>query len=305
MQDKFDVIVKAVNDFIPQEFKHECKVIVQEVKKTNDTTWHGIMIRYPNRNVFPTLYLEDLAKLLDEGMPLDDLVSYVFATSLLDSPNPKLPEYDFSFDSIKDSLTCSVVEGNRNNEQIDGLVHKATRLGFDLVAYIIEDDGHGGLMRLPITKELAKGYGYNEEEILSVALHNTMKRFEPCLLSLLRISCDKGRRDFSHARLYSKDFVFEKDDGLYVLTNQECFFGATVLFYPELIEKLAEVFEEDFYVIPSSLHETILVKESISPSIEDLHNMVRSVNRDIVAPKDVLSDRVFKYDAKQGELIAV
>ena len=65
----------------------------------------------------------------------------------------------------------------------------------------------------------------------------------------------------------------------------------------EIAEKLG-----DFYVLPSSIHEVMIVPKSTGRSLEELELMVRSVNSSEVEPDEVLSDHVYEYDAKEHEL---
>ena len=58
----------------------------------------------------------------------------------------------------------------------------------------------------------------------------------------------------------------------------------------------------NFYVIPSSVHECLLVPENSRVSPEELCDMVSEVNRTVVSEDEVLSDSVYHCDAKTLEL---
>ena len=77
----------------------------------------------------------------------------------------------------------------------------------------------------------------------------------------------------------------------------ECF-GASVLAYEGVTEQIREMYGGDYFILPSSLHEVILVGDDGSMRGEDLKQMVMQANRTVVEPSDVLSDSVFYFGAK-------
>ena len=86
---------------------------------------------------------------------------------------------------------------------------------------------------------------------------------------------------------------------MYVATNKERMNGASVLVYPDFMETAAERLRDSFYVLPSSIHEVILLPEKLGHDIQELQAMVRNINADIVAPEDRLSNSVYHYDRKE------
>ena len=59
---------------------------------------------------------------------------------------------------------------------------------------------------------------------------------------------------------------------------------------------------ENFFVIPSSVHETIIVAESEAPGREELRSMIEEINETQVEAEEVLSDRAYYYDRESGKL---
>ena len=68
------------------------------------------------------------------------------------------------------------------------------------------------------------------------------------------------------------------------------------MLYPELLQHLGETFGRDFYVIPSSIHEVILIPETEEFSIEYFSDMVKGINEKQMYPTEVLSDSIYYYD---------
>jgi hypothetical protein len=90
--------------------------------------------------------------------------------------------------------------------------------------------------------------------------------------------------------------------GMYVLTTESGNLGASALFYPDVKEKAAEMIGSGYYVLPSSIHECIIVPDTGNINAEDLGAMVKDVNSTQVAPDEVLSDNVYFYDREEKNL---
>ena len=104
-----------------------------------------------------------------------------------------------------------------------------------------------------------------------------------------------------------EELIAELSDGLetacsahmLVLTNEKCFFGASVIAYPGVLEKAAELLGGDVMILPSSVHEVIAIPaEGADPKA--LREMVKSINEAIVSPEDRLTDSVYRYSVLSG-----
>lgn len=98
------------------------------------------------------------------------------------------------------------------------------------------------------------------------------------------------------------DIVEEEDEVMYVLTNKEKYFGAAGIFFcAELFQKV--IGTNNFYILPSSVHELILVKDDGECDMQELNAMVRCVNEEQVDIDERLSDHEYYYDWKQNRVI--
>ena len=80
-------------------------------------------------------------------------------------------------------------------------------------------------------------------------------------------------------------------------------YGASALFYPEFLEQVAKRFRGKFFILPSSIHELILVPD-YGEDVKGLKEIVSDVNdnSDAVTEEDFLSNSVYHYDAKLHRL---
>ncbi len=136
-----------------------------------------------------------------------------------------------------------------------------------------------------VFENLLKISGVEKEDLIDASLYNTQKKFLP-------------RFDSISAVLEMSELT---DIPMYVLTNDKQTFGAGVILYDGMYEKISRIVG-DFIIIPSSLHETIIV-----PSVFDcpyITKMIREVNETVVAPDEVLSNRPYKL-TPAGDLIEI
>ncbi len=89
---------------------------------------------------------------------------------------------------------------------------------------------------------------------------------------------------------------------IYILTNTKGFLGAAGLLLDGLLADFADLIENNFFILPSSIHEVLLVPESSEMDIGTLSEMVCAVNKSHVIPQEVLSDHAYHYDRKTRQI---
>lgn len=94
----------------------------------------------------------------------------------------------------------------------------------------------------------------------------------------------------------------DMNEPLYVLSNVEKNYGASMITQPEVLQKLEQLFPEGFYVLPSSVHEVLIVPDNGEFDPRILGEMVREVNQKEVDRQEVLSDRVYSYDKDKHQI---
>lgn len=90
-----------------------------------------------------------------------------------------------------------------------------------------------------------------------------------------------------------------------VLTNEKKNFGAAMMFEPQVMDQLSQSFPEGFYILPTSLHEVLILPDRGGISPKELGAMVREVNQSQVEKMEQLSDRVYRYDKEKQKIVEV
>lgn len=90
---------------------------------------------------------------------------------------------------------------------------------------------------------------------------------------------------------------------IYMLSNGKAHgYGASVIVSENVRKDLCGRFGQDMYVLPSSVHELMLVPANGKVSAQELQRLVESVNRESVSTQDWLSDSVYLLRADDASV---
>ena len=195
----------------------------------------------------------------------------------------------------KKSLFVKLVNTERNRELVEQSISKEF-LDLSAVVRVVLKMDKEGMSSMALSKKDAENLGMTEEEIYAAALANTLRLFPPKLMNLWGYV----EQNIGIGLPYEEDEVTT-----YILTNQKEVDGAFYLMSRELVGNIAEMLEDDLYILPSSVNEVLLVRASeVREGVDGLKAMVRDVNETIVAEKEILSYSVYHYDKEHGITIA-
>ncbi len=201
-----------------------------------------------------------------------------------------LPNFHLTGD-IKYRIQPLLVSRQYYNEKLSNLVSNDF-LDLKVCYYISDDDGTLQL----ISNGLLNAQDIPADFIRSQALEN------------IRSSQSYGIRNLEEVliRMCATKMPYAPDLQsplqIYILTNIKGFLGAAGLLLENLLTDFAETIGNSFFILPSSIHEVLLVPESGEMDIGTLSEMVCAVNKSHVIPQEVLSDHAYYYDRKTGQI---
>lgn len=224
-------------------------------------------------------YFENLYSDYKKGLSIDEVVRTIMDSLKGNKPREKNIDKFFGYEECKDRIVAQVISKERNGEIIEKNVNRSF-LDLALVYRIVFKNDDSGLISALISNDIASEWGIDEKTLYKVALEN--------------INAKAPYKAVNIGEIIHGD----KDEALppmYVLSSGNRSFGASAIAYPEEIKKAGGVMKGNFFILPSSQHDLILVPYDPS-SVERYKNMVRSVNKDVVDIEDWLSDSVYFYD---------
>ena len=199
------------------------------------------------------------------------------------------------YSQVKDKLYIRVSDAQENAYILSNSPHKEVD-GLAVSYHIAFENGHGIEASTTVTNNLLKMYGITEEQLHNDAMASSQQLLPVHMVSLAEMMGQMMGMDADMVR------PTMDEPQLMVLTNEQALHGAGVLFYPDMMDTIADYFGSDYFVLPSSIHEVLLLPDDGTVDPDVLENMVQDVNMAAVAPEERLSDHAYHYDAKDHVL---
>lgn len=92
---------------------------------------------------------------------------------------------------------------------------------------------------------------------------------------------------------------------MYVLSNKSRVDGAACMLYPNLIQDFAEAIQSSFYIIPSSIHELLLLPTRHLEESQEIKSMIREINDTQVSAEEILSYSLYLYDKEERRILKI
>ena len=194
------------------------------------------------------------------------------------------------YEKVKDHTFLRLVPGN--SPILGETPHKMIEdMALVVNIHLVNFSDENGRSCVVVTRPLMEMYGIDEAQLFADAEKNSLAE-EPIAFTPLA--------DMIKSLIESEEVPSPEEAGIvtYIATNKSGFHGAAVAAYPGFAEKAAEAIGGSFYMLPSSVHEFILIKDDGKPNAKDLNKMVRNVNETVLEPRDYLSSQCYHYDAK-------
>ena len=275
---------------------NDVDVKVSTVEKMNQS-YEAITITPEGSNIGMNMNLEVFAEAYESGVPFDEIVEQV--TNKVEAHLADMPTFDVQsltdYEQMKDKLAMEVVATDRNADLLAKVPHQEMEDMAVVYRFVMESDENGRASIL-VSNDLLDKMGVTPEQLHADALENAPELRPAVIKGMSEVMMDMMGED-AH-EMFGID-EFPQDEMMYVATVPDKISGAGVIAYQEFMDQAAEKLGGDFYILPSSIHEVLLVKDDGAVNFNDLKSMVEDVNATQVAPEEKLTDSVYHYDSKE------
>lgn len=268
-----------------------------ENKKNNVGIKPGIIIRRQGDSTGVVVYVDVCVLNIEAGILSVDKAADMIAERIEDeevatgySEAKNFAKMIRSKKSILENVRYSLVNKKWNEAELNSYPHKEY---LDL-AVIYEVRNKNASMGLKITNDIMQNSGITFEELDEAANNNRDSYVAQDMFGMMVSMMPFGEEEIEEMRKAQAN-----GPQMYVLTNVQKVKGASALLYPELIEYVAQKENSDLIVIPSSIHEILMVKAS-GMDKNDISQIVQEVNGQQVDEQERLSDHAYFY--KRGSL---
>ena len=268
------------------------KVELKEVRKNNDVLLHGLTIQAKEHNIAPTIYLEHFWRAYEEGIPFSEIIHKLMTVYGQDAPTGSVDmEFFRDFEKVRDRICYRIVgiAGNRKLFEDIPYVEFLDMAVCFFYAYSGEALGEGSIL---IHNSHMETWGTGVAELMGLAKENTPRLFPGRCYTMEEVLEELIGEE-------EREASFSGRVPMKVLTNDKRLHGAACMIYQGMLDSIAEELDASLYILPSSIHEVILLAEEEAAEPEELKEMIIQVNRTQVAPEEVLSDSLYRYDRLQ------
>lgn len=295
-------------EFLQDEIREEipelenAQMWLRYIQKDNDRSYYGLTIKKPGMDISPTFNMDAMYKEYTETEDMLTIMDTVRA-GFEELPSLDRMGIDLSdYDSVKNNITMVIREKSRCQDIINDVpyIQKGEFIGLFKMEFINDE----AAMSATINNKIMEAYGVNVEQLYEQAKQNDSINKKPGLYKMEEVMADIfiDEPDIVKKNLLKSDEVIGSDQTMLVLTNEEKREGAALLLDEGILEKISKVMDGGYYVIPSSIHEAIIVN-GFGMNASELNEMIENVNEFEIENEDILSNNSQYYDPEEKVLM--
>lgn len=299
---EYQDFINNIRTAVASKMGPEYEVFTRKVLKYNSVRLESLMIRKGDDQIMPSIYLESFYNEEEEGRTIDELSDNIIELYKRCIANVDVNVcLDFSREAVRENIVFRLINYEKNKELLEDSIYIKVN---DLAAvyfYLASENGDT-LSSIRLTRKNLRTFGLEEDELYDLAMRNTERIFRSTMRPIREVMKELYERQLMNK---SEDDELSEEIksllesganiGMFVLTNTKGLNGATCLIYDGLLDRIHDIFEKDFYILPCSVHEVLLIPVKGEDESERLEEMVKTVNRTNVSEQDFLSDSVYRY----------
>lgn len=288
----YEDFVEAVERKMKEVTGDHFTVSIFTAEKINGITRKGIVIKEDDLDISPTIYLEEYFEHFERGCTVE-MVVYEILQLYEEVRVQKKWDYEMfeRFEMISDKVIYRLVSFEKNKELLESVPY-VKFMDLAIIYYLMMDITENGTAAMLIRNEHMEKWGTDAKEIHRMAAANTEKLLPYEFYTMKAMLSELGA-----------DILEVRNDIMYILTNKARCYGAAAILYEDRLEQIGRFLGENYYVIPSSVHEVIIIGEKDAwGGREALEDMIRDVNDTEIDPEEILSYHAYYYDRSEGKL---
>lgn len=296
----YETFKKVIMERLSYDIADPKQISLQTHYKNNGCSLDGLVILENGNNIAPTLYLNRYYDLYRDGNSFQKVYEKLLEYYEANKSDVGIDvSFYTDFGNIQSKIAMKLIHYEKNRDFLKQVPH-IRFLDLALIFYcFMPIDPSAGNATIPIYNSHLDLWDISLDTLFQLARENSLRILPPELNDLNSLL-----EDYMPAQVYSS--IVHTDDPLYpmfVLTNSEGLFGASCMLYDQLIHSYAERFQSDFYILPSSIHEVILVPAFKNELMDLFSEMVREVNQSQVAAEEILSDHAYYYSREKDTIL--
>ncbi|MDE7477498.1 MAG: hypothetical protein K2M91_06055 [Lachnospiraceae bacterium] len=299
---EFTDFTKLVRDEVLRCIGDGYQVKLKNVRKNNGVVLTGLVIVQDESLISPTVYLENYYEAYASGTAtLTDIVVNVVNTYNRNKVSQYVNvRYLLNYENVKKRIVYKLINAEKNKGLLEDVPHKDF-LDLSIVFQCLVSLEEIGEEALILINNTHSGiWNVSVEELYQAAMENTHRLCPYEIKDITDVLCEimveENPEEFS-----CNDFMaqFSESIPLYALSNKSRVNGAACMLYPNLIQDFADIAGSSLYIIPSSIHELLLLPSKYAERSNEIKDMIKMVNDTQVKTEEVLSYSLYFYDREK------
>lgn len=307
---KLEQFGQKICDALKETMGAEYETIFREVVKNNGVCLHSIVIAGKGSNISPAVYIDELYEEYEAGRAFGDIIYDILRIYQRHAKgiNAHMDmEFFTQFERVKDRILYKLIHRDSNRKLLEDVPH------FDwndlaLVFYYAFEGGRLSNATILIRNSHLTMWKQDVNAIYENARSNMLRLRPEELMPIQQIIREVMAQEGSKGAGQELELptgceaAMEGDSLMYVLSNRQRMFGAATLLYARSVRELADKLNKNLIILPSSVHEVLLVPDDGVTEKEFFKEMVKDVNDTQVEPEERLSYNVYHYDRVSGKI---
>lgn len=293
----FEEFTNRVKQATQEYLGAKAQLEIQKITKNNGLVLTALLLRESEGQVTPTIYLEQYYEAYSRGKSFGEVMEMIF--SVYDQYGGVQFDLDFfsDYQRIKKRLLFKLIHFEKNKDMLQDVPFIPWE-DLAIVFFVLFDNDVLGRGTIMIKTEHMRKWNVSVEDMYRDAMENMPRLLEEDMISMRQLLNEAG---YSYP-FSNEEEADEFDMPMYILTNKHRMYGATTLIYSDKLSQLANELDTNLYIIPSSVHELILMPDYGEIDAEYIKGLIHTVNSTQVAPDEVLSDALYYYDKVLGKI---
>ena len=300
---EIESFAEIVKEMVQSGLGREYCVSVRRMDKNNGVSYTGLNVKKKDADIGPVFSLDAYFEEYENGdTTLPEITDFLIRASKKKSPCVDVQQY-LIYENIRKNVVYRLINTESNRSLLEDIPH-LDFLDLSIVFRCLVTDKECGFASILIHNVHMKLWDITVEELYQDAVKNTPRLEEYEITSMtevLREIMKEENSDGSDQDAYMEEFSDSMP--LYVLSNKNRIEGAGCMLYPDLMKNLSEKIRSSFYIIPSSVHECLLLPTKENEQSGEIRNMIKEINDTQVSVEERLSYSLYYYDKDKGRII--
>lgn len=283
----FDKFVQQAREALQSQFP-DMQFDIRSVEKLQGESYTGITMTPAGSNIGATLNMNRSFEAMENGSPFAAVMNNIFIAA--EQAIQQMPSYDphtlADYDQMRGKLVMQVIPTAENQEMLVGIPHRDIEDMSVVYRFQLESTEQGSASIL-VTNQMLNIFGITTEQLMQDAAEVAPEQHPATIRTMAEVLNE----------MMGMEIVPPDEAGMWVASIADGVNGAGVIAYPDFMDQAAEKLGGDFFLLPSSVHEVLLIPDHGQMTAQELSEMVASVNASDVQPSDRLSDVAYHYDA--------